>query len=168
MSEIRQNMPQPDVFRSVYARNCIVKRIDKPTAADFLNQYHRYGDAACKYRYALFTKRHTGTSEAFVGQGEMVAVAEFSGARKWIKGDKTISSYEWVRYASIDDIRVIGGMSKILKTFIEEHSPDDIMTYAIAELSEGDVYKKLGFIEEGIKNFGSSSSIKFRLKLTDY
>ena len=27
----------------------------------------------------------------------LVAVAAFSNARKWIKGDKTIRSYEWTR-----------------------------------------------------------------------
>ena len=53
----------------------------------------------------------------------------------------------------------------MLKTFINEQKPDDIMTYAISDWSEGDVYRKLGFVEEGIKTFGESSSIKFRLKL---
>lgn len=174
--EIRQVMPHPDQFVSVFARNCDIRRITKPVAAAFLEQFHSYGPAACRYCYGLFVRRRTGAKEGIFTEGEMVAVATFSASRKWLKGDKVIRSYEWVRYASRSDVRVIGGMGKILKTFIQEHHPDDVMTYAISEVSEGDVYRKLGFVEEGIKTFrtsnssssDTSSSIKFRLKLTDY
>jgi hypothetical protein len=39
-------------------------------------------------------------------------------------------------------------MGKLLKTFILEVQPDDIMSYADLEWSQGDVYKTLGFNEE--------------------
>ena len=39
-------------------------------------------------------------------------------------------------------------MGKVLKTFIKEVGPDDIMTYADLEWSEGGVYEQLGFILE--------------------
>lgn len=169
-NKIRQNMENPDVFHSVYARNCEIKRIDKPAAAAFLNEHHRYGDASCRFRYGIFLKRYTGhnlKSEGRLEDGSLVAVAEFSAGRKWQKGERTVRSYEWVRYASMTGVRVIGGMGKILETFIREHKPDDIMTYAIADWSEGDVYRKLGFELEGEKEFGESKSLKFRLKIGD-
>ena len=81
----------------------------------------------------------------------------------------------------------------MLKTFIKDVQPDDIMSYADLEWSAGDVYAQLGFELEGTKtpvmfsidtdtwkrtpvkpgmtagtyfqNFGSN---KYRLKLTDY
>ena len=85
-------------------------------------------------------------------------------------------------------------MGKMLKHFIEDIHPDDIMTYADLEWSEGSVYEQLGFTLEGQKdpvmfhigpdwkrlpvkqetsedghlyfrNFGSN---KYRLKLTQY
>ena len=86
-------------------------------------------------------------------------------------------------------------MGKLLKAFIEDVHPDDVMTYADLEWSEGKVYQRLGFVLEGVKapvtfsvdtvswdrhaikeqdmtnesvyfrNFGSN---KYRLKLTDY
>jgi hypothetical protein len=81
-------------------------------------------------------------------EGKLIAVATFSNARRWIKDGKEIRSYEWTRYASLPDLRVSGGMGKLLKAFIKEVEPDDIMSYADLEWSEGDVYKTLGFREE--------------------
>ena len=146
-----------EIFFPIYARNCEVRRIEKAEAAEFLRLTHSYADANCRYRYGLFLKRHTGhiadsgESHEYT-PGTLVAVATFSNARKWIKGDKTIRSYEWTRYASLPEIRVNGGMGKLLKTFSEEVQPDDIMSYADLEWSEGTVYEKLGFVSEGSKS----------------
>lgn len=154
-----------EIFFPIYARNCEVRRIDKATAGEFLAGTHTYGDAACRHRYGLFLKRHTGHIAAELAQGQvgnseagsiptagsLIAVATFSNARKWIKGDRTIRSYEWTRYASLPGIRVNGGMGKLLKAFIEDINPDDIMSYADLEWSEGKVYEHLGFVREGSK-----------------
>lgn len=186
------------IFTQIYARNCEVRKIDKQTAADFLAASHSYGDARCRYRYGLYLKRHTGhNAEAFIVPGTLVAVATFSNARKWIKGDKIIRSYEWTRYASLPGVRLNGGMGKLLKAFIQEVGPDDIMTYADLEWSEGKVYEALGFVHEGHKEpvdfyvdaqwkrlpvktgmpeteirgnlyLRNLGSNKYRLKLTDY
>ena len=43
-------------------------------------------------------------------------------------------------------------MGKLLKAFIEEVQPDDIMSYADLEWSEGRVYERLGFVSEGVKS----------------
>lgn len=196
-----------EMFGQAYARNCEVKRIEKAEAQQFMNKNHSYGHAACRYRYGLFLKRHTGhiakemeamqecgASEGFRDdRGKLIAVATFSNARKWIKDGKEIRSYEWTRYASIPDLRVSGGMGKLLKAFITEVQPDDIMSYADLEWSEGDVYERLGFTAEAFKDpvmfsidtgtwerspiksettgdmfFRNFGSRKFRLKLTDY
>ena len=185
-----------ETFAQIYARNCEVRKIDKLTAAEFLKANHSYGDAACRYRYGLYLKRHTGHNAGLVDipAGSLVAVATFSNARKWTKGEKTIRSYEWTRYASLPGVRLSGGMGKLLKAFIQDVKPDDIMTYSDLEWSEGGVYEQLGFTLEGqkspvtfrvgadwertpvrseteeggclyLRNFGSN---KYRLKLTDY
>ena len=152
-----------EVFFPVYARNCEIRKIDKAEAAAFLQTNHSYGDAACRYRYGIFLKRHTGwrsldSASCLVREdkesltpGTLVAVAEFSNARKWVKGDKTIRSYEWTRYASLPGVRINGGMGKMLKHFIKEVQPDDIMSYADLEWSEGAVYEQLGFTLEDRK-----------------
>lgn len=127
-------------FRSVFARNTVVSRIGKEEAASFLNRCHSYRDAASRYRYGVFTKA-----------GELVAVASFSSGRTWVKEGRTVRSYEWVRYASLPDVRVVGGMGKVLKAFEEDVHPDDIMSYADMEWTDGAVYERLGFIEDGIR-----------------
>lgn len=144
------------IFVQIYARNCEIRKIDKATAAEFLAANHSYGDASCRYRYGLFLKRYTGhTSDLRTARpqvGDLVAVATFSNGRKWVKGDKTIRSYEWTRYASLPGVRLSGGMGRLLKAFIEDVKPDDIMTYADLEWSEGKVYETLGFGLEGQKD----------------
>ena len=212
-----------EVFTPIFARNCEVRKIDKVTAAEFLDKNHSYGDAACKYRYGLYLKRYTGkrveisplaslgrndseelgrndsvgavevySGSGYVAPGTLVAVATFSNARKWVKGEKTIRSYEWTRYASLPGVRINGGMGKVLKAFVKDVQPDDIMSYADLEWSEGSVYEQLGFNLEGqkapvvfsvdglwrrfpvkpgmtgekyLQNLGSN---KYRLKLTEY
>ena len=192
-----------EVFSPIYARNCEVRRIDKAAAKEFLEKYHSYGHAACRYCYGLFFKRHTGhialeESSRPIPTGELMAVATFSNARKWVKGDKTIRSYEWTRYASLPHVRLSGGMGRLLKAFIKDAQPDDIMSYADLEWSEGAVYSQLGFGLEGQKDpvtfeidtswhrvpikdtcssgasnvgrgyFQNLGSNKYRLKLTEY
>ena len=145
-----------EIFTPIYARNCEIRRIDKSTAAEFLNGAHSDGNAACKYRYGMFLKRSTGhiakEGRCDIPAETLIAVGTFSNARKWIKNGKEIRSYEWTRFASLPGLRISGGMGRILKAFIEEVQPDDIMSYADLEWSEGTVYEQLGFTLEGQKD----------------
>lgn len=155
-----------DGLSNIFARNCLVRRITKPEAAAFLNDNHRLGDTSCRYRYGLFVERSTGENEYAVAPGTLVAVSEFSNARRWMKGDRKISSYEWVRYASLKGVRITGGMGKMLQHFIDDVHPDDVMTYADVSWPDGgDVYMKLGFEEEGLVERPGFACRKFRLRL---
>ena len=132
------------IFTSVFARNCEVRRIDRATANAFLDRTHSYGGASCRHCYGLYVRNGaTGNgnikpdqslimTSANAAEDYPVAVAEFSNARKWIKDGREIRSYEWIRYAS--HIR-----------------PDDIMSYADMEWSDGSVYRQLGFAEDGYR-----------------
>lgn len=164
------------IFTQVYARNCEIRRIDKPIASAFLKACHSYGDASCRYRYGLFLKRRTGEksgthpdergdegSAGHLAPGALVAVSEFSSPRRWEKDGRRVSSYEWVRYASLPGVRVEGGMGKMLKHFITEVKPDDIMSYADMEWSDGSVYSNLGFEREEDK-----AAVLFRIDIRDW
>ena len=141
--------------------------MDSPEARTFIERYHRYGWSKCRYCYGLFVEKE-GRDGQF-HKGDLVAVSCFSNARKWEKDGASIKSYEWVRYASVEGVRVSGGMGKMLNAFIEDIRPDDVMSYApLSEGNEGEVYLKLGFTLEEVKEFGNGKSAKFRLKLTDY
>lgn len=129
-------------FHSIFARNCEAERIDKSVAGRFLDKNHNYGSSVCRYSYGLTERK----------SGRLVAAATFSNARKWNKDGKEIRSYEWIRYASECGTRIPGGMGKILKKFMEDIRPDDIMSYADLEWSDGAVYRRLGFREDGSKD----------------
>jgi hypothetical protein len=74
-----------------------------------------------------------------------VAVASFSNAKKIIREGQEYRSYELIRFANYKGFTVVGGLNKLLKMFIDEHAPDDIMTYADADWSDGTNYEKIGF-----------------------
>lgn len=74
-------------------------------------------------------ERTTGEDELACPKGTLVAVGSFSNGRRFRDGHL---SYEWIRYSSLKDMRVMGGMGKILKCFIEHVHPEDVMTYVDA------------------------------------
>lgn len=158
-----------DSLSNVFARNCELRRIDRAASEEFLDRCHRMGSTSARHRYGLYVRRSTGAGEIILPPGTLVAVGTFSGARRWTKGDRRVSSYEWVRYASLGGVRVTGGMGKILRAFIEDVHPDDIMSYALSDSPDGgDAYRRLGFTEESEVCRDGFRNLKFRLKLTDY
>jgi hypothetical protein len=141
----------------------MVKRIDKPTADNFLKINHLQDTVNAKLKYGLFLKPQY--VERFMGdvvcgdtdevtepnKPKLIAVATFSGARTMKVGERMGKrSYELIRFASLKGYVVVGGMDKLLKKFTEEHNPDDIMSYADRDWSDGRSYDKLGFSK--IKN----------------
>ena len=124
-------------FRSIFARNCRVEKLSTPVASEFFDLYHTYGRAQSKYRYGLF-----------LGD-ELVAAASFSFGRPMPREDAVVQSYEWIRYASLPDARIVGGMGKLLKAFIDDVHPEEVMSYADLEWSSGSVYRTLGFTPAG-------------------
>lgn len=127
--------------KTVFARKCEVVKLSAQEAAAFLTQNHIYGTARCKYRYGL----------RFGGM--LVAVSTFSASRpitRLIAGEeRVVDSYEWVRFASLPQYRIVGGMGRLLKAFEEDVHPQDIMSYADREWSAGAVYERLGFHKTG-------------------
>ncbi|MBR0533867.1 MAG: hypothetical protein IJK19_04155 [Bacteroidales bacterium] len=131
------------IYRKVFARKCDIKRIDAVSAAAFLDCHHSYGTAKAKYKYGMFLG------------SELVAVSLFSSPRtipRDIEGRQVpLRSFEWVRYASLSGSRISGGMSRMLARFVEDTNPDEVMTYADLEWSDGSVYSRMGFHEAGLR-----------------
>jgi hypothetical protein len=119
--------------KRIHGRTTEVKRIDKTTAEGFLNTHHLQQYVTAYYKYGLYHKE------------ELVAVATFSKSR--IMQDEIIPyrSYELIRFASKAGITVTGGLSKLLRAFINEVHPAHIMTYADRDWGSGEGYEKLGF-----------------------
>ena len=121
----------------IFARSCTLQKIQKEEADLFFEATHLLGSAKAKHRYGLFY------------QNQLVAAAAFSGMRMVQRDKRHCRSAEWVRYASLPRTSVTGGMSKLLAAFVAEHHPDDVMSYANKEWSEGAAYLTLGFEQAG-------------------
>lgn len=143
-------------FIRLHARHCFIERIDKPTTDLFLKINHLQGSVKAKFKYGLFLKsqyvERFGMVMGDTDNGKkLIAVATFSGGRTMKEGDRAgTRSHELLRFASLKGYVVVGGMDKLLKAFTTEHQPDDIMSYADRDWSDGRSYEKLGFTKIGI------------------
>ena len=147
-------------FTRLHGRHCFTARIDKPTADNFLEINHLQGSVKAKFKYGLFLKpqyverfissvvcEDTDNGNSKITVPLLVAVATFSGGRTMKIGNRTDTrSFELIRFATLQGYVVVGGMNKLLKAFIKEHQPDDIMSFADRDWSDGRSYDKLGFI----------------------
>ncbi|GAB3932828.1 hypothetical protein [Larkinella terrae] len=143
------------------ARLTQVRRIDKPTAGRFLQENHLQVVTHSKYKYGLFLPARyfrvlpSGFAIEPANATELlVAVATFSYPRQVIRDGSSYRSVELVRFANRLNVTVVGGLDKLLKAFTTDARPDDIMTYADRDWSNGRSYEKLGFtrLEETAPN----------------
>lgn len=111
--------------KRIYARQCIVEEISKKEATAFCNQYHLKKSARFEMAYGL---RHNGV---------LVCVGTFGKPRYSKIGD-----LELIRFCSISDTVIVGGMSKILSKIPKSTS---LISYADRSYATGEAYKKAGF-----------------------
>ena len=137
---------------TIPARLTQIRRIDKPILDNFLSVNHLQGTVAAKLKYGLLLpKRYfrvidTNITPSLHHFDELlVAVASFSNAKKIMRDGQEFRSYELIRFANLKGFTVVGGLNKLLKNFIREQNPDDIMTYADSDWSDGSNYEKIGF-----------------------
>ncbi|WP_291203014.1 hypothetical protein [Dyadobacter sp.] len=137
------------------ARLTLARRIDNATTAQFLEVNHLNGSTMSKFRYGLFLPKryYRVLPEDFVFDASadelLVAAATFSNARIFEQNGGPFRSHELIRFASLLGTNVVGALDKLLNAFIREKLPDDIMTYADLEWSDGRSYQRLGFEERG-------------------
>jgi hypothetical protein len=156
------------------ARLTKVRRIDKPTLDEFIRKNHLQISTTAKYKYGLFLPKQyeriintnipftysvstAALIQSFVSSEEvLVAVASFSGGKNILRNQQTYRSFELIRFANLLNFTVVGGLDKLLKAFAKEIHPDDIMTYADRDWSDGRSYERLDF-----ERLGSTSPQAF-------
>ena len=119
--------------KTVFARNCAVKRIDKHAAEAFFSRYHLAGYRKAKFKYGLFYKSN------------LVAAATFAQGRNLAVGEEKIRSYECIGFCQTSGITVTGGLSKLITHFVREKKADHLSTYIDAGWSKGEAFKRIGF-----------------------
>lgn len=124
--------------RRIYARKTVVARLDKKVSQQFLLEHHLQTPILGKYRYGLYE------------QGELVSIAIFSGGRRMNDKDDAYRSFELLRFCNKSGYNVIGGLSKLIKAFVKDFSPGDIMTYTDRDWNQDSSLEKIGFIAKEI------------------
>lgn len=125
--------------KSIYGRTTKVVKITKPQASAFFNAYHLQAYVKSRHNFALKY------------QDEIVAAAAFSALRK-MKHSENYYSVELIRFATKAGFTVTGGLSKLIHHFVAQFKPDDIMTYADCDWTDGVSYVKLNFVQIDVLN----------------
>jgi len=113
----------------IFARKTKVKRIDINECNSFLDANHIYGATMAKHKIGLFLGN------------ELIAVATFSSQKNLNVG----RSVELIRFCSKNNTTIVGGLDKLLKFYVNEFSPNHIMTYIDKDWGSGKGFLKLGF-----------------------
>lgn len=123
--------------RRVHARLCQVEAITQPVLVGFLETHHLHPPTSAKTKLALMQ------------DGDIKAVASFSKPCPVDRGGRQWKSVELIRFCNASGTTVVGGLSKLIKHYIRNFEPEDIMTYADQEWSSGGSYRRLNFQEVG-------------------
>lgn len=120
----------------IYARKCNISEIDYKAASQFLDANHIQG------------KCQPGTNVGLFYNDELVSVMCFNKRSK-LSGPKTNNGgVELIRFCNKLNTTVVGGASKLLKYYITHYHPQRIVSFSSNDISNGNLYKTLGFITD--------------------
>jgi hypothetical protein len=111
-----------------YARSLNIECLTGTAGHKFFAENHLQGPAGATITYGLF-------------DGD-VCVAAMSFGKPRFNRD-----YEWeiVRFANLLETVVVGGASRLWAHFVKTHRPKSVLSYADLRISQGQLYKTLGF-----------------------
>lgn len=115
----------------IYARQCEVKEVKPDIALNFLDNNHIQGRCNSRVKIGLYYK------------DELVSLMVFGYNSTRVMGKDT--GWELLRFCTKQDMQVVGGAEKLLKHFREKRPDDPIISFASHDISNGNLYIKLGF-----------------------
>lgn len=124
--------------QTIYARKCEVREVSSEDCGDFLEENHIQGNTPTKVRLGLYNNNELVSIMTFV---------KFAGCQ----GNKQVVDGTWNlnRFCNKRMYRVIGGAGKLLKHFIRTYQPTSIISHSHNDISDGHLYKTLGFETDG-------------------
>lgn len=112
--------------RKIYARNCVVKKVNNKSVRQFVENNHLQGNAKCESYYCLYHNN------------ELVSVASV-GRNRYMKNE-----FELIRYCSKLNTIIVGGFGKLLKEIKKDYNK--FYSYADLRYFNGNVYSKFGVL----------------------
>ena len=143
-----QIINQPDIVESIilsklgiyntriYARKCVIKVVETKEAINFLKANHIQGKTSSTIKLGLYYN------------DELVSLMTF-GMQKRCSGGSKNSNWELNRFCNKINTQVVGAASRLLSYFIKEYKPSCIVSYSSNDISNGSLYKILGFKSDG-------------------
>jgi len=126
--------------RKIYARQCKIKEISNDEYEQFVDLNHIQGYTPAKYRYGLYYN------------DELVQICSF-GQNRFKKGE-----IELIRSCSLLNTQIIGGFDRLIKYFVSEHKPENLISYVDRRYFDGHGYKNWTLIEKTNPNYWYISS----------
>ena len=117
----------------IFARKCEVREVNSKDSIKFLEDNHIQGGLGAKVRLGLYHNE------------ELVSLMTFGGFRKSLGRDAKEGSFELLRFCNKLNTSVVGGASKLLKSFYKDNECNNLISYADLRWSEGNLYETLGF-----------------------
>lgn len=114
--------------KKIGARKTKVQQLHPNVAKKFHQEHHLHSAIGGSHHYGLFH------------EGNLLLAASFTKNRF---GNNHV--FECARITSHSDYTVVGGVSRVMKQFINTVKPESIVTFADLRFGEGDVYKHCGF-----------------------
>ena len=122
----------------IYARKCIIREVNSKICNQFLDNNHIQGRSNASLHYGLYYNN------------ELVSIMTFSRSRVGV--GKNEDAWELVRFCSKLYTQVIGGADKLFKYFLKTYNPSKVISYSSNDISNGGLYEKLKFHQEGPYN----------------
>jgi hypothetical protein len=119
--------------RKIYARKCNIKIVSNSDALKFLNDNHLQGYVNSSIRVGLYYG------------DELVSLMAFGKKRGSLGNKGKQNDWELYRFCNKLNTSIAGGASKLLKYFINNYHPNSIESFSSNDISNGELYKTLGF-----------------------
>ena len=117
----------------IFARKCLIKEVSYNDSKVFLESNHLQGNSISSTRVGLYYNN------------ELISLMTFGKLRLPLSGINTENEYELIRFANKINTNCVGGASRLLSSFIKNYKPKTMISYSDNLISNGNLYKKLGF-----------------------
>lgn len=123
-------------IETIFARKCKIKKVETKEQRSFLDENHLQGYVQSKIAYGLYY------------DNKLISLMTFGKKRVALGSKATENEYELLRFCSKQNYNIPGAAQKLLKQFIKDYNPNEIISYADRRWSFGNLYEKIGFIKE--------------------
>jgi len=121
------------IKNKIGARESDIKLIENKEKTKFLECNHLQGNCQSSINLGLYYNN------------ELISLMTFGKKRKMLGSSHTIDQYELLRFCSKINYQIMGAASKLFKYFIINFNPKNVISYASCDISNGNLYEKLGF-----------------------